>query len=286
MSSIRQIVVTHSDRGTKLPTKDEFLQMASYIKKVAGINLPLSDKNLILVAGRLQRLQRRGLCNSYKELIASLERQDSRVVSAFVFALTTNTTSFFRENDHFEFLRKVLPVMAKGRDDGRPVRIWCNPCSTGEEAYSIAITAVDVLGTMPPVRILATDINEHVLRVGKIGEYPIQKQQELSDSIVVRFFETRHDGDEKRTAVVRGVRDLIHFGQFNLLMDYPFAHKFDAIFCRNVLIYFERKDAEYVVNKLRDQLHVGGYLFLGHSETAAGYVSGLRRIGPAIYIRE
>jgi chemotaxis protein methyltransferase CheR len=94
------------------------------------------------------------------------------------------------------------------------------------------------------------------------------------------------EGDEKWITVVNDIKNLVHFGQFNLLLNYPFTNNFDVIFCRNVLIYFERKDADYVVTQMRDKLRIGGYLFLGHSETAAGNVRGLRRIGPAIYVRE
>ena len=270
----------------QLPTRDEFLKLSSHIRKLAGINLPHTEKNLILVAGRLQKLQRQGLCTTFGDLLGALDRGEGQVLSAFVFALTTNTTSFFRERDHFDFLKAQLPSLAAKLPPGDPLRVWCTPCSTGEEAYSIAMTCRSALDQKTNFRILATDINELVLRVAKRGEYPWQREREIPRELVPSCIESRQVGDERRLRMVNELRQHIQFGQFNLLLDYPFQYRFDAIFCRNVLIYFEPKNAEYVVTNLRNLLRPGGYLFLGHSETSAGNMPGLKRIGPAIYVRE
>lgn len=263
----------------KLPSQKEFLLLASHIKKLAGINLPLSDKNKTLLSVRLQKLERKGICSSYAEVIEAVQRGDISIIAAFVFAMTTNTTSFFRENDHYEILKGLLPQF-KG-----PVRIWSSPCSTGEEPYSLAMTAEEILGDKTEYKILATDINEIVLRIARRGEYPINRLNDIKPSMS-KYFTDFQDGDERRIKISSYLQSKVHFGQFNLLLDYPFDHPFDVIFCRNVLIYFEKKDVEYVVKKMRDNLKRGGYLFLGHSESAAGTVPGLKRVGPAVFMKE
>lgn len=205
---------------------------------------------------------------------------DDREWEAFTNALTTNLTYFFREEHHFPMLADHLLTHR-----GRPLSIWCCAASTGEEPYSIAMTAVEAFGGFDaPVRVLATDLDTGVLDVGRRGVYPVDRIARLSAERVSRFFTRGQSGDQKTVTVRPELARLVTFRQINLLSPiWPTEGRFDAVFCRNVMIYFDRHTQEQLVNQLCRFLQPGGYLMIGHSESLHGLKVPLRCIRPSIY---
>jgi chemotaxis protein methyltransferase CheR len=185
-------------------------------------------------------------------------------MEAFINALTTNMTSFFREPHHFPILAERLAQLPKNR----PASIWTCASSTGEEPYSIAMTAADAQKNTAPACILATDIDTNVLATGRLGVYPIDQVQKLPPDVVKRYF-LRGVGKNLGHARVREeLRRQVTFKQLNLLDDtWPMRSRFDIIFCRNVMIYFDKVTQHSILKKLAACLQPDGLLFVGHSES-------------------
>ncbi|HYD88808.1 MAG TPA: protein-glutamate O-methyltransferase [Vitreimonas sp.] len=257
-------------------TAGDFRRIASLMREQTGIYLP--EAKATLVYSRLaKRLRQLGLAtfDAYCALIASPDGAAER--NSMVAALTTNVTRFFREPHHFDHLReKVLPpLLEKARNGGR-VRLWSSACSTGEEPYSIALT---ILSLMPEaarhdVRILATDIDPNVVATGKAGVYSAQAVEPISSSLRDRWMtrESRADGGWRAGDEMRA---LVRFNTLNLIGEWPMRGRFDAIFCRNVVIYFEQDTQDLIWGRFRDLLTPQGRLYVGHSERveAPGYAS-------------
>ncbi|MDH3659456.1 MAG: protein-glutamate O-methyltransferase CheR [Alphaproteobacteria bacterium] len=198
-------------------------------------------------------------------------------------ALTTNLTSFFREAHHFDHLKdEALPTSLE-RDGGgnRRIRIWSSACSTGEEPYSIAMTLLDSKVDLNrlDVRILATDLNTDVLEQARAGRYSAAVMTKCPESCR-RHVQLAADGSGQMRAAAR---DLISFKQLNLLGNWPMKGQFDVIFCRNVLIYFDTQTKTWLVDRFVKVLKPGGWLYLGHSESASGNHPNLELIGRTIY---
>ena len=196
-------------------------------------------------------------------------------------ALATNHTSFFREPAHFDFLRGILRQWKQ-----QPaIAIWSAACSTGEEPYSIAMCVVDELGESwrGTARILATDISTRVLAKAALGVYPEQTLEGLPGTLLRKYW-LRGEGDWRGSYRVRkSLRDMIEFRRLNLMERVPSMHRFALIFCRNVMIYFDKPTQQGVVERLAACLEPGGYLLTGHAETLSGFSHGLRYVQPAIY---
>lgn len=244
-------------------TDEDFARAREIIYRTAGIALSPAKRDLVY--GRLaRRLRARGL-TSFGDYLAILENGDHREEEAFVNALTTNLTSFFREPHHFPILGEHL----KGLGDSRPLSIWCCAASTGEEPYSIAMTVVERFNTFsPPVRILATDIDTNVLDRGRQGIYSLDRLEQLTTGQRQRFF-LRGDGKNAGLAKVKPeLQKLVTFRRLNLLdRQWPMRERFDAIFCRNVMIYFDKETQYGILKKFVPLLHHDGLLFAGHSES-------------------
>lgn len=244
-------------------TDEDFARAREIIYRTAGIALSPGKRDLVY--GRLaRRLRARGL-TSFGDYLAILENGDHREEEAFVNALTTNLTSFFREPHHFPILGEHL----KGLGDSRPLSIWCCAASTGEEPYSIAMTVVERFNTFsPPVRILATDIDTNVLDRGRQGIYSLDRLEQLTTGQRQRFF-LRGDGKNAGLAKVKPeLQKLVTFRRLNLLdRQWPMRERFDAIFCRNVMIYFDKETQYGILKKFVPLLHHDGLLFAGHSES-------------------
>ncbi|MCE5336431.1 MAG: protein-glutamate O-methyltransferase, partial [Desulfobacteraceae bacterium] len=207
----------------------------------------------------------------------------------FLDSVSTNLTFFFREAQHFEFLEKIaLPELVekkcKGRD-GR-VRIWSAGCSTGEEPYSLAMC---VLANLPDAmkwdfRILATDISTRALEVASKGAYTDDKVQKVPPALRQLHFRKNGNGNGRAEyEIAPHLKRIITFRRLNLKEGYPFKGPFDFIFCRNVMIYFDKKTQEELVNKMAGYLGPGGYLFVGHSESLTGLSHKLTYVRPAVY---
>ena len=261
-------------------TVKDFELVRKLIYEHAGISL--GDSKQALVYSRLSRRLRATGITSFAEYLEFLQHKDSGEWQAFTNALTTNLTAFFRESHHFPLLAEHMQLR-KGKG---PVALWCAAASTGEEPYSMAMTAVEAFDSLtPPVTIIATDLDTKVLETAKAGIYPKDRICNLSQERIKRFFlrgKDKHDGLVK---VRPELRNMITFRQLNLLdRDWPLRPPpFDAIFCRNVMIYFDKDTQLAILKKFVPLLRTNGLLFAGHSEsfTHAGEYFKLR--GKTVY---
>lgn len=269
-----------------------FQTLSEILKSAAGINLPVNVKNQSLMASRVSSiLKDRGL-SDYRAYAKLLRAGDPKVIAEFVHSLTTNTTQFFRESQHFDILSQRLPelIARKQKDFNHELRIWCAAASTGQEPYTIAMTIAEALAgrTGWDVKFLATDIDLDVLGRAAKGLYSKSETSSLPATMRQKYFQPARDGrGQIAWQVVPQLRKMIRFAPLNLIQaQYPFQHKFDIVFCRNVLIYFDAETASSVVEKLANTLTPGGYLFLGHSETGTMRSKLITPIAHAAYQRK
>ena len=220
---------------------------------------------------------------SFKDYLDRLERDGGDEWQAFTNALTTNLTSFFREPHHFDRLQEEL---AKRRHDG-PLKIWTCAASTGEEPYSIAISACEAYGTLtPPVRILATDVDTQVLATGERGVYPVERIAGLDDALKRRYFQRGSGPNEGKCRVHPALRQLIDFRPLNLLAPrYDVAGPFTALFRRNVMIYFDKPTQRGILARLVPHLANDGMLYTGHSENYLHAADIIQPCGRTLYRR-
>lgn len=257
-----------------------FERFRTEVARHSGIHL--SDAKRELVYSRLVRRLRALDLRGFDEYASVIER-DSDELTHFVNALTTNLTSFFRESHHFDTLREtLLPHLLEARRAERRIRIWSAGCSTGEEPYSLAMT---LLESMPrihewDVKILAVDIDSNVVETAATGVYDAARVADLPPARRERWFEGLGDG---RVRVKPDVRALVHFNQLNLMREWPFKGPFDAIFCRNVVIYFERETQKRLFDRILDKLADDGLLFIGHSESLFNVTDRAELIGRTVY---
>lgn len=263
----------------------DFFRFCRLARQHAGIHLTPQKKEL--VRARLMKLLRqRGLATfqDYYELV--MRDSSGAELTCLLDTLSTNQTAFWREPMHFEFLAKeVLPAWPRERRNTLQANIWSAGCSSGEEPYTLAIL---MAATFPGqdlsrVRIYASDLNTRVLVQAEQGIYPISRVEPLPLEWQRQFFQK---GIRKRQGFVRvkpEVRRLIKFFRFNLMDPFPFKEELDVIFCRNVMIYFERDTQARLVEKFYRSLRPGGYLFIGHSESLCNHPHRFRYIKPTIY---
>jgi len=229
---------------------------------MAGI--ALAPGKMDMVYSRLARRLRARGAESFAEYLHVIESEDEVEVEAFINALTTNMTSFFREPHHFRMLTERLAR----RQGNRPVSIWSCASSSGEEPYSIAMTALEALQEPASISILATDIDTSVLARARQGVYPVDQMQKVPDHLLKRFFLRGEGKNEGLARVKEDLRRLVTFKQLNLLEEkWPMRGKFDFIFCRNVMIYFDKKTQLAILEKISRVLEPEGVLFVGHSES-------------------
>lgn len=243
-------------------TSADFDHVQKLIYQRAGISL--HDGKHAMVYSRLSRRLRETGYQSFKDYLQWLESTADGVEwQEFINALTTNLTSFFREEHHFHIFSEYL---RSGRSSSG-CKIWCSAASTGEEPYSIAITAVEALGEHGAFSIVASDIDSKVLRTASQGIYRIDSLKGLSQGRLQRFF-LRGKGDNGGLARVRPeLRGKIDFLMVNLIRnDWPFKESFDVVFCRNVMIYFDNATQRHVLERIHRVMKPGGLLFVGHAE--------------------
>jgi chemotaxis protein methyltransferase CheR len=265
-------------------TRDDFVRIKSLIYRHAGISL--SDAKTDMVYSRIGRRLRALDMQSFKLYLDKLEQnQSSDEWQAFTNALTTNLTSFFREEHHFPILAEHLTRLAALNRQAKPIRIWCSAASTGEEPYSIAITACEAFNSLkPPVEIIATDIDTNVLATASAGVYPIDRIKKMDESRLRKFFEKGTAKHEGLVRVKKSVRDLIHFHQLNLLdQQWPFREAYDVIFCRNVMIYFDKPTQSKIIEKFITLMNDDSLLLAGHSENFLYVSNQLQLLGKTVY---
>ena len=260
-------------------TKSDFERVRALIYKRAGISL--ADSKQEMVYSRIARRLRATGIVSFATYLDELEagRMGDSEWQSFTNALTTNLTSFFREAHHFPLLAEHLKRLQG------PITIWCSASSTGEEPYSIAMTACEAFNTLaPPVQIIATDIDTNVLATGANGVYGIERLEKMSAERSKRFF-LRGKGEQEGMVRVRPeLRQLVTFKQLNLLADgWPLTGQFDVIFCRNVMIYFDKATQRKILARFVPLMKPHALLFAGHSENFLYVSEALKLRGKTVY---
>lgn len=264
-------------------TDAEFRRLADYIKKNYGIYL--KDSKKALVAGRLNNLLVNKNFDNFTDYIDYLlADKTGTAITELINKITTNHTFFMREADHFYYFRdQVLPYWVRNIPD-KDLRTWCAACSTGEEAYTLAMIIDQFFGPSMKewdTKILATDISRQVLETAQRGIYSGERIAPLPAAWKANYFR-RIDADNY--IISDKIRNNVIFRRLNLVVPViPFKRKLHVIFCRNVMIYFDNKTKEELVSKFYEHLEYGGYLFIGHSETIDRETTKFQYIKPAVY---
>lgn len=253
-------------------TDEDFRQIKGMIYDDAGIFLP--DSKQTLVYSRLaRRLRELGLSSFYEYILFVQGRSGRDERGHLINALTTNLTHFFREPHHFKTAREELvPLALKRTAEGGRFRVWSAGCSTGEEAYSLAIAMLDEAPELleRDVQILGTDIDTNVVRTATTGAYTRDVVNPVEPRLRSRYFETGWGPKSDQFVVNDDLRRLTTFRTLNLMQNWPMAGQFDAIFCRNVVIYFDEATKSVLWERFADKLVNNGLLFIGHSERMTG----------------
>ena len=261
---------------------DDFGRVADTLRRHCGISL--GEAKRPLVAARLAGAVRRDGDASYTQYLDRvLADPAAPAFAGFVDALSTNQTQFFREPQHFDVLRDdVCPALARG--PRRVVRGWSAGCSSGEEPYSLAMTLADALPAAAgwDVKVLATDLSTRVLAAADAGVYPAERVAAVGPVRRRRWFRPAGEGD---LVVGPALRAMVRFRHLNLMEAWPFRGPMDFVFCRNVMIYFDRPTRERLVNRFYDCLRPGGVLMVGHSESLSGLRHPFRDVRPTVYRR-
>ena len=256
--------------------------MRGEIKARTGISLSENKRNLVY--NRLVRRLRALNLESFEAYITHLKQGDGSELTEFVNAITTNVTSFFRERHHFDLLQRVIVPEALSSSRGEPrLRLWSAGCSSGQEPYSMAISVLEsgVRGAEAATKILATDLDTEMVELGEGGSYGRDRLSGLSPQHVERWF-TRAEAGSRYVAKPE-LKRLITFRTLNLMESWPMRGPFDVIFCRNVIIYFDRPTQDRLIERFTELLRVGGYLLLGHSESVLDRKARLEAAGRSAY---
>lgn len=263
----------------------DFIKIRTLVFELCGIDLHDGKKEL--VKARLGKRLRQGNFKSFKDYYQYVTTRDGAdELISMIDSISTNLTSFFREESHFQRFRSVIPELVKGPAiPGKMPRIdiWCAGCSTGEEAYSIAIAVRESLQRAAQLRIRATDISTKVLKTAAAGIYPEDRINKIPAQLVKKYFSEGRGTWQGHYRAKSIIRDCIEFARFNLMDTPPAWDLFDVIFCRNVMIYFNKKTQGALVDRFYDRLKTGGYLFIGHSESLTGLTHRFKYIEPSVY---
>ncbi len=268
--------------GTAQLSNELFHRLQALILAVSGIQL--ADSKRAMVATRLARRLRALRLSSYEAYFELLQTPEHPELIEFIDAVTTNLTYFFREPHHFELLKgTVLPKLASRAGSAAPVRIWSAGCSSGQEAYSIAMQLVEGgLHRQRPLRILCTDIHSRMVRQTASGTYTEHEMRGLDDERRNRYFTRLGD---QRLQANQELRSMMICKRSNLFDQWPFRPGVDVIFCRNTLIYFSVEKQHELIRRLSQFQNPGSYLFLGHSESMRDCEDVYRRAGNTVYER-
>lgn len=265
----------------------DFQRIRQIINQIAGISL--ADGKRELVYSRLSRRLRQLGLRRFEEYCQLLETgDDDAELGEFVNALTTNLTSFFRESHHFEFLAEdLIPRLLRERNfSRRRIRIWSAGCSTGEEPYSIAMVLREMLPAVGwDVKVLATDLDSHVLATAERGVYEWNRVRDLPETRLRRWFLKGRGSQAGMVRVAPALREMITFRRLNLMEDWPMRGAFDIVFCRNVVIYFDKPTQRVLFERFADILIEQGHLFVGHSESLFKVTERFVPLGKTIYRR-
>jgi chemotaxis protein methyltransferase CheR len=265
-------------------TENDFVRLCALVCQHTGIALSPAKRNMVY--SRLARRLRQLGLQSFEPYCTLLEEGDAGELVHFVNAITTNLTAFFREEHHFDALAtELLPALIREKDHSRRLRIWSAGCSTGEEPYSIAIVLKE---TLPPAggwdaKILATDLDTDVLQTGQRGIYSAERVHGISPQRLRRWFRKGTGPNAGLVRVVPALQELIVFRQLNLMHPWPMRYLFDIIFCRNVVIYFDKATQRVLFDRFADLLVAEGSLIIGHSESLFNVTDRFALVGKTIY---
>lgn len=271
--------------------RDGFVQLSIVLTHLAGVQLTTDEKDRALMANRISPIMIKHGFQSYAEYLQVIGKGDPVIVKEFVSVMTTHTTQFFREREQIDFFIKHVPayIKKKKKEMDLSLRIWCAACSTGQEAYTIALILHKVIPdyTNWDIKFLATDIDLEALKRAASGRYSdteiasLPKEYRLGSTIRNQTEGT--DSYQIHPKICSSIR----FAPFNLLERvYPFQHPFDFIFCRNVLYYFGELYSQRIVKRLEAALVPQGCLYLGANESSYVKSGNLERIGPAVYLKK
>jgi chemotaxis protein methyltransferase CheR len=288
MSMMMQTPLAVGDQGSRefAFSDEDFTALRTLVHRITGISLSETKRNLVY--GRLsRRLRVLGLESfaQYRQLLES-EPDGSEIVE-FCNAITTNLTSFFRESHHFAYLRQQMLAPLASARPGQRIRIWSAGCSTGEEPYSIAMTVCEALGESPrlDIKILATDLDSNVLARARSGTYSADQVKGIHSNQLTRFFDRAQDKGLCSYVVKPAVSRLITFKQLNLMHELPMRGPLDVIFCRNVVIYFDKETQRQLFRRFARLQRPQDVLFIGHSESMFKVSDAYTLMGKTIYKR-
>ena len=259
----------------------QFGRVATMLHRHCGIYLRTGKEGL--VRARLAKRLRKLSLGDFESYLAIVETDPSRLeFREMVDALTTNKTNFFREPAHFDFLRReVVPQL------GKSPRIWSAGCATGEEAYSLAMLLNETCSpvALSNTRILATDISQRVLKIAETGAYGADAVADIPVALQTRYWKADASSSAGLFHAKPALRNIMNFARLNLMDQWPMRGPFDAIFCRNVMIYFDKETQQQLVNRFWALLKPGGHFFVGHSESLSGTSHQFAYVQPAVYTR-
>ncbi len=282
MQAARKSAQLLNNREFEFSAKD-FKYISDVIADRTGI--VLSDAKHDMVYSRLARRLRQLKLTEFSQYLSLIKSGDENEILEFTNAITTNLTSFFREKHHFEYLRnKVLPELKKTKMDRR-IRVWSAGCSSGEEPYSIAMTIRDVFPTLDgwDIKILATDLDTNMVQRASDGIYTEERVAGLDKAHSKKWVKRGKGEHEGQIRMSKELRDMITFKQLNLMDDWPIRGPFDFMFCRNVVIYFNKETQRELFDRYADLVDDQGYLFIGHSESLHKVCQRFNLIGQTIY---
>jgi chemotaxis protein methyltransferase CheR len=263
---------------------DDFQRIRILVRERLGIALAESKRELVY--GRLSRRLRALKLQDFSGYLQRIESGDAEELQHFCNAITTHLTSFFREGHHFEFLaQQLLPALERRTGAARRMRLWSAGCSTGEEPYSIAMVLLESMRHLRDwdIRILATDIDTNVLSHARSGLYSDERVEKMASGRLSRWFERTQDGQQ---FMVRDeLKQLISFKTLNLMDEWPMKGPFDVIFCRNVIIYFDRETQRQIVARMAALQRPDDHLILGHAESLLQVSKQYRLVGDTIHRR-
>lgn len=262
-------------------TDTDFDRIRALIYKHAGISLAPVKRDMVY--SRLARRLRAIGLSSFAQYLDRLERSDDKEWEHFVNALTTNLTSFFREEHHFPIFAEHLRTLG----NRRPIRIWCSAASTGEEPYSIAMTVLETCGSnCSHISIIASDLDTNVLEKARRGVYTMDRVEKLSPERLRRFFLKGAGAQESMACVRPELQKMIEFRRVNLLeSSWPVPGPVDVIFCRNVMIYFDKPTQYKILSRFGPLMQDDGLLFAGHSESFLHAADLFKSLGKTVYVR-
>ena len=266
-------------------TDKDFHVLRELVNRHTGI--ALSEAKRELVYSRLTRRLRQLNLKSFSKYCQLLQDDaNGEEVVHFTNAVTTNLTSFFREPHHFEYLtKKYLPTLRENKTNNKRYRFWCAGCSTGEEPYSLAMSIKEAVPMEYnyDIKILATDLDSSVLDTAISGIYPDEKLKSILPHRQKKWFQRSDLNSSGYSQISPELQKIITFRQLNLMHEWPMKGPFDAIFCRNVVIYFDKPTQRILIDRFANLLADGGYLFLGHSESLFKVTDRFNLMGQTIY---